>query len=108
MFNEVRVPVLGILENMSGLDCPHCHQHVDLYDGQGGKTLCEEFDVPLLGQVPFDPSVGQSGDRGVPISISAPESPQAKAFKSAAEWVAARVSVLNAGAESQRPTIQIG
>ena len=108
MFAEVRVPVLGIIENMAGLDCPHCHKHIDLYDGQGGKILSEEYDVPLLGQVPFDPSVGQSGDRGIPISIARPDSPQAKAFKSAAEWVAARVSVLNADAESQRPVIQIG
>ncbi len=108
MFSEVRVPVLGIIENMAGLDCPHCHKHIDLFDGQGGKTLSQEFDVPLLGQVPFDPSVGQSGDRGVPIAIAKPDSPQAKAFKSAAEWVAARVSVLNAGADTQRPVIQIG
>jgi ATP-binding protein involved in chromosome partitioning len=108
MFAEVRVPVLGIIENMSGLDCPHCHKHIDLYDGQGGKALSDEYDVPLLGQVPFDPSVGQSGDRGIPISIARPDSPQAKAFKSAAEWVAARVSVLNADAASQRPVIQIG
>ena len=108
MFGEVRVPVLGIIENMAGLDCPHCHNHIDLYDGQGGKVLSQEYDVPLLGQVPFDPSVGQSGDRGVPISIAKPDSPQAKAFKSAAEWVAARVGVLNAEAESKRPTVQIG
>jgi ATP-binding protein involved in chromosome partitioning len=108
MFAEVRVPVLGIIENMSGLDCPECHLHIDLYDGEGGKTLSQEFDVPLLGQIPFDPSVGQSGDRGVPIAISRPDSPQAKAFKSAAEWVAARVSVLNADAQAQRPTIQVG
>jgi ATP-binding protein involved in chromosome partitioning len=106
MFGEVRVPVLGIIENMSGLDCPHCHKTIALYTGQGGKALSQEYDVPLLGKVPFDPSVGQSGDRGVPISISAPDSPQAKAFKSAAEWVAARVSVLNA--ETMQPTIQIG
>ena len=96
----------GIIENMAGLDCPHCHEHIDLFDGQGGKTLSDENEVPLLGQVPFDPSVGQSGDRGVPISISKPDSPQAVAFKSAAEWVAARISVLNV--ESERPTIQIG
>jgi ATP-binding protein involved in chromosome partitioning len=108
MFNEVRVPVLGIVENMAGLDCPHCHTHIDMFDGQGGKTLSDEYEVPLLGQVPFDPAVGQSGDRGIPISLAKPESPQAKAFRSVAEWVAARVSVLNADAESQRPVIQIG
>jgi ATP-binding protein involved in chromosome partitioning len=108
MFNEVRVPILGIIENMSGLDCPHCHQHIDLFDGQGGQTLSKEFDVPLLGKVPFDPSVGQSGDRGVPITIAKPDSPQSKAFRSAAEWVAARISVLNAEGQTQRPVIQVG
>lgn len=108
MFAEVRVPVLGIIENMAALDCPHCHKSIELFSGQGGKTLSQECNVPLLGQIPFDPSVGQSGDRGIPISIAKPESAQAKAFMSAAEWVAARVSVLNAGAEASKPLIQIG
>lgn len=107
MFNEVRVPVLGIIENMAGLDCPHCQHHIDLFDGQGGKTLSQEYNVPLLGQVPFDPAVGQGGDRGTPITLSKPESAQAKAFQQAAAWVVARVSVLNAGAE-ERPTIEVG
>jgi ATP-binding protein involved in chromosome partitioning len=106
MFNEVRVPVLGIIENMAGLDCPHCHKTIDLYSGQGGNVLSKEYDVPLLGQVPFDPAVGQGGDQGKPIVISKPDSAQAQAFRKAAEWVAARVSVINAGAES--PLIQIG
>ncbi len=106
MFNEVRVPILGVIENMAGLDCPHCHTQIDLFDGKGGTVLSKEYDVPLLGQVPFDPSIGQSGDQGKPIVLARPESAQAKAFAKAAEWVAARVSVLNAGAES--PLIQIG
>jgi ATP-binding protein involved in chromosome partitioning len=105
MFNEVRVPILGLIENMAGLDCPHCHKTIDLYQGQGGTVLSKEYDAPLLGQVPFDPSIGQSGDKGIPIVIAQPESAQAKAFKKAAEWVAARVSVLNAATES--PLIQI-
>lgn len=107
MFSEVRVPVLGIIENMSGLDCPHCHHRIELYEGRGGEALSKEFDVPLLASVPFDPAVGQSGDRGAPIVISKPDSPQAQAFVRAAQWVAARVSVLNAGAERE-PVIQIG
>ncbi len=108
MFNEVRVPVLGIIENMGGLDCPHCHKHVDLYDGQGGKMLSDEFNVPLLAKVPFDPSVGQGGDKGIPISLSRPDSAQAKAFQSAAEWVAARVSVINSESNAGQPVIQVG
>ena len=106
MFNEVRVPILGIIENMSGLDCPHCHGHIDLFSGQGGEALSKEFNIPLLGKIPFDPAVGQGGDQGVPISIGKPESAQAQSFRSTAEWVAARISVLQAGAE--RPLIEIG
>ncbi len=107
MFREVRVPVLGIIENMAGLDCPHCHQHIDLFSGQGGQTLSEEYEVPLLGQVPFDPAIGQSGDQGVPVTLAKPESAQAKAFQSAAAWVAARVSVLNAETENTKPLISV-
>src|SRR5258708_6654664 len=55
MFNEVRVPILGVIENMAGLECPHCHTHIDLFDGKGGTVLSKEYEVPLLGQVPFDP-----------------------------------------------------
>jgi ATP-binding protein involved in chromosome partitioning len=107
MFNEVRVPVLGIIENMAGLECPHCHTHIDLFDGQGGKTLSEEFQVPLLGHVPFDPAVGQGGDKGIPVTLSRPDSAQAKAFRSAAEWVAARISVLNAQEDANQPVISV-
>ena len=106
MFNEVRVPILGLIENMAGLECPHCHQNVDMFDGHGGTVLSKEYEVPLLGQIPFDPSIGQGGDAGKPIVLGQPDSPQAKAFLKAAEWVAARVSVLNATTES--PLIQIG
>jgi len=106
MFQEVRVPILGIVENMSGLDCPHCRQNIELFDGHGGKLLSQEFDVPLLARVPFDPAVGRGGDEGVPVSLSSQASPQALAFKKAAEWVAARISVLQAGAG--QPLIEIG
>jgi ATP-binding protein involved in chromosome partitioning len=106
MFNQVRVPILGIIENMSGLDCPSCQHHIPLYPGDGGRSLAQEFDIPLLVKVPFDPLVGQGGDQGLPISLSKPASAQAKAFYQAAEWVAARVSVLNS--EIDRPTIQVG
>jgi len=105
MFNEMRVPVLGLIENMSSLSCPHCHQSVPLFIGEGGERLSKEFDVPLLGKIPFDPAVAQAGDHGRPITISQPGSVQAKAFVQAAEWVAARVSVQNAAAG--KPLIQI-
>ncbi len=102
MFQEVRVPVLGIVENMGALDCPHCHQDVALFSGQGGKMLSEEYHVPLLAQVPFDPSVGESGDRGKPVTLSKPDSKQAQAFNALAMAVAAQLKPSVAA-----PTIEI-
>ncbi|MFA5974592.1 MAG: Mrp/NBP35 family ATP-binding protein [Elusimicrobiota bacterium] len=93
MFNEVRVPILGIIENMSGLECPHCRHAIQLFEGHGGEALSREFDIPLVGQIPFDPAVGETGDHGVPVVIAKPESVQAKVFQKAAELVAARISV---------------
>src|SRR4029077_16068806 len=96
MLNQLRVPILGVIENMSGMICPHCQKPIELFQGQGGSVLSKEYDVPLLGQIPFHPSIGQGGDQGKPIVVAQPESLQAKAFVKAAEWVAARVSVINA------------
>jgi hypothetical protein len=106
MFNEVRVPILGLVENMAGLDCPHCHQSIELFSGRGGDVLSKEYDVPLLGRIPFDPTVGTGGDRGIPISLSAPDSVQGKAFWRIAEAVVARVTDLSS--QSQQPTIEVG
>ena len=72
---------------------------------RAAKRSAKNMTCPLLGQIPFDPAVGAGGDRGVPITIGQPESAQAKAFRKAAQWVAARISVLQAGQE--KPLIEI-
>lgn len=71
--NSVNLPVLGILENMSGYVCPHCGYAVDLFARGGGQKLAREMKVPFLGRVPFDQSVVDSGDTGVPF-VSSPAS----------------------------------
>jgi len=91
MFNEVRVPIYGFIENMAGLECPHCHKDITLYEGNGGERLSQEYSAPVLARVPFDPAVGQSGDNGVPIAISKPDSAQAIAFTQAATQIVARL-----------------
>jgi Mrp family chromosome partitioning ATPase len=73
--------VLGIVENMSGFECPHCGNHIDLYPPGGAKKAAEDFDVELLGQIPFETEIGQQGDRGLPFVVKYPESESAKAFK---------------------------
>lgn len=76
----VEVPVLGIVENMSGLVCPHCGKEIDLFKKGGGEKAAEELGIPFLGRVPIEPEVVEAGDKGIPIIISHPESASAKAF----------------------------
>jgi ATP-binding protein involved in chromosome partitioning len=84
MFEHVQVPIIGVVENMSG----------DFFGKGGGEALAAERDVPFLGSVPLDAQVRVGGDGGTPIVAAAPESAAALALKSIAEKVAARASVL--------------
>jgi len=74
--------VVGIVENMSGLICPHCGKQVDLFKAGGGEKLAVEMDVPFLGRIPFDPQIVASGDSGTPFTQSLADSQAAKAFAS--------------------------
>lgn len=95
MFCEVKVPVLGIIENMSLFVCPHCGEGTEIFSHGGGKKTSERYDVPLLGQLPLDIKTREGGDSGSPIVISEPESAQANAFHEVACAAAARISVLD-------------
>jgi ATP-binding protein involved in chromosome partitioning len=87
MFRKLNVPVLGIVENMSHLICPHCGGEVDIFSRGGGKRMAEKFNVPFLGEIPIDPEIRKGGDEGKPIVVSHPESPTAKAFMDIAEKI---------------------
>jgi ATP-binding protein involved in chromosome partitioning len=80
MFQKLNVPVLGIVENMSWLECTHCGKPMALFGEGGGQRLADEVGLPLLGQVPLYPPVMQGGDTGVPIVIADPNSSAAKAL----------------------------
>jgi Mrp family chromosome partitioning ATPase len=82
---QLKTPVLGIVENMSGLICPHCHQEIDLFKVGGGEKAAGELDVPFLGRIPIDPKVVSSGDDGMPIVLLDSESPAAEAFQNLVE-----------------------
>lgn len=81
----MNVPVLGVIENMSGLICPHCGKEIDLFKRGGGEKAAKEIGVPFLGRVPIEPAVVEAGDKGVPIVVSHPESHSAKAFSEIVE-----------------------
>jgi ATP-binding protein involved in chromosome partitioning len=91
MFQQLKVPILGILENMSAFVCPHCGTPSAIFKQGGGRRASELLGVPLLAEIPLDPVVCQASDRGEPIAIAHPGSPMAEAFRGAAEALAARI-----------------
>jgi ATP-binding protein involved in chromosome partitioning len=77
---QLKVPVVGIIENMSGLICPHCGQEIDLFKVGGGEKAARELKVPFLGRIPIDPKVVESSDDGMPIVLADSDAPAAVAF----------------------------
>ena len=95
MFRQVRVDVLGIVENMSYFQCPKCNERTYIFSHGGGAVTAANFGVPFLGEVPLNTSLREGGDTGKPVVASDPGSPVAIAFKEIAEKVAAQVSIAN-------------
>jgi ATP-binding protein involved in chromosome partitioning len=69
MFHQVRVPILGMVENMSFLNCPHCHERIDVFSYGGGRRTAKEMNVNFLAELPLDPQVRVGGDTGKPIAL---------------------------------------
>jgi ATP-binding protein involved in chromosome partitioning len=69
MFLQVKVPILGIVENMSFLNCPHCHERIDVFSYGGGRKTAEQMDVHFLAELPLDPDVRVGGDTGRPVAL---------------------------------------
>ena len=103
MFRQLQVPILGILENMSGFVCPHCGSAASVFKQGGGRKASEALQVPFLGEVPLDPAICQASDEGVPIVAALPRSPVAEAFRGIAGSLAARI----AAEEDSAPAIRM-
>ena len=87
----VRLPILGIIENMSGLVCPHCGTSIDVFKRGGGETAARELGIPFLGRVPLDPRIVVGGDEGKPFVVEHPDTPAAKAFEGIVRQVRANL-----------------
>jgi ATP-binding protein involved in chromosome partitioning len=96
MFHQVRVEILGMVENMSYLVCPHCEKRVDVFSYGGGRRTADRMGVPFLGEVPLDPQVRVGGDSGESVALRNPDDPHAAAFYELARNVAARIGALGA------------
>ncbi|MFQ6550335.1 P-loop NTPase [Aestuariibius sp. 2305UL40-4] len=88
MMEQVMVPILGVIENMSGFTCPECGTVTHIFHRGGGEAIAQELDVDFLGEVPLDPTVVDCGDEGRPLIRAAPESPAALAYRSIAATLA--------------------
>ena len=64
---KLEIPVLGVIENMSGFICPHCNEHIDIFKSGGGKNMAESFKIPFLGKIPLDPEIVTASDEGKPF-----------------------------------------
>jgi ATP-binding protein involved in chromosome partitioning len=90
MFEQVNVPVMGIVENMSTFVCPHCGKSTDIFDTRGAEKISRDTSVDVLGIIPLDPKVRAGGDHGSPIVESDPKSPVACAFFEVADRIMAQ------------------
>ena len=93
MFQQTRVPILGIVENMSYYICPHCNSRDHIFGEGGARRAAAELEIPFLGEVPLDLAIRQQSDAGSPIVVARPESESAKTLREISRKVAAQVSI---------------
>jgi ATP-binding protein involved in chromosome partitioning len=98
MFRQVNVDILGVVENMSYFNCPHCQGRIDVFGHGEGKRIAEAYGVPLLGEIEIDPQIRIGGDTGNPVALLGPDAPGAKSIYAMARAVAARLEAKPAGA----------
>jgi ATP-binding protein involved in chromosome partitioning len=105
MFSKLNVPIVGVIENMSYFQCPHCRERINIFGEGGGKKISEKFDIPFLGEIPLFPQIMEGSDKGKPVIISDPNSIQANALRKMASITAGRISVIAAELNSsEMPT----
>ena len=77
---QLKMQILGVVENMSGFACPHCKTVTDIFKSGGGESLAAEYGVPFLGRIPLDPAIGIAGDDGKPFIYHYSKTATAEAF----------------------------
>jgi len=87
MAKLLKIPMIGVVENMSGYICPHCQATIDFFGVGGGEKMATEMEVPFLGRVPMEQLNRECGDQGTPVVLQFPKSRTAQAFKSIAQKV---------------------
>jgi ATP-binding protein involved in chromosome partitioning len=105
MFRQVNVEILGVVENMSYFNCPHCDGRIDVFGHGEGQHMAKTFGVPFLGEIEIDPQIRIGGDTGKPVASLGEDAPGGKSMYEVARNVAARLDVVNSSAGA--PVVQI-
>ena len=88
---QMNVPIFGVVENMSGMVCPHCGKLIDVFSKGGGAKVAEEMSVHFLGSIPMDPKISEDSDKGRPFIVEHPDSPASDAFKNIIQQIREQV-----------------
>jgi len=105
MFRQMKVDLIGMVENMSYFVCPHCHHEVDIFSRGGAERTAQQFGVAFLGAIQLDPELRKGGDTGKPAVLDGENAPHAKSLYEFARRVVARVDEIRA--QSGDSVIQI-
>jgi ATP-binding protein involved in chromosome partitioning len=106
MFRQMKVDLVGVVENMSFFTCPHCNHEIDIFSRGGAETMATRLGIPFLGSIELDPEVRKSGDGGKPVVLEGENSPHAKSIFEFARKVAARAGEIKAGEGASVISIQ--
>jgi ATP-binding protein involved in chromosome partitioning len=105
MFRQVNVEILGVVENMSYFNCPHCNGRIDVFGHGEGQHMAKKFGIPFLGEIEIDPQIRIGGDTGKPVASLGKDAPGGKSVYAVTRNVIARLEVVNASAGA--PVVQI-
>lgn len=105
MFRQVNVEILGVVENMSYFNCPHCNGRIDVFGHGEGRHMAQNFGVPFLGEIEIDPQIRIGGDTGKPVASLGEDAPGGKSVFNVARNLIARLEVVNAA--NTGPVVQI-
>ena len=105
MFRQVNVEILGVVENMSYFNCPHCNGRIDVFGHGEGQHMAKSFGVPFLGEIEIDPQIRIGGDTGKPVASLGEDAPGSKSIYAMARNVVARLDVVNESVGA--PVVQI-
>src|ERR1700726_749100 len=106
MFRQMKVDIVGIVENMSYFVCPHCHNEIDIFSRGGAEKTARQFGVDFLGSIQLDPEIRKSGDEGRPAVLEGESSPHAKSIYEFARNVVKRTDEIRANAPASVIQIQ--